>query len=171
MSRFLDSRGDVDYTGVDIVPDLIESHRSLFADRPWTFIVSDIVDDGLNATLRIYDLVLSRQTLLHLEFADVFSILRHISSLGRVSDRPAYLLTTTFSTVSVNHNIQLQSHGRFQPLNLELSPISLLPPLCIVRDGNWYHYIGMWKLPLQQLTRCKVEEYSVVGFPNPLFRC
>ncbi len=36
--RFLVTRDDVDYTGVDIVPELIESHRVTYKQFPWTFL-------------------------------------------------------------------------------------------------------------------------------------
>ncbi len=43
MRRFLDGREDVEYVGVDIVPELIEKHKKQFADKPWKFQHIDII--------------------------------------------------------------------------------------------------------------------------------
>ena len=175
MSRFLETRNDIDYTGIDIVPDLIEGHRKRFADRPWTFILSDIAQDGINHTARGYDLVLSRQMLQHLSFSTIASILGHVSGLGRVSDHSAYFLTTSFVDVSVNNELDVNSPGRFRLLNLEIPPLSLTPPLCLARDGpkkqSSMHYIALWKLPLQQVSGCEVKTFMAEDFPTKFFRC
>ena len=48
MKRFLASRDDVDYTGFDIVPELIAAHKRDFAGRAeWSFEHRDILKDGL----------------------------------------------------------------------------------------------------------------------------
>ena len=48
MKRFLASLDDVDYTGLDIVPELIAAHKSDFAGRAaLTFEHRDILKDGL----------------------------------------------------------------------------------------------------------------------------
>ena len=43
MSRFLISRDDITYTGIDIVPTLIEKHKKTFENTPHTFINANIV--------------------------------------------------------------------------------------------------------------------------------
>jgi len=47
MSRFLQTRDDVDYTGMDIVGDIIKHHRAEFSDRPWKFLNVDVVSEVL----------------------------------------------------------------------------------------------------------------------------
>ena len=47
MSRFLASRDDVIYTGMDIVPALIEKHKQTFKNTPHNFINANIVKVSL----------------------------------------------------------------------------------------------------------------------------
>lgn len=46
MERFLMDRDDVDYTGMDIVPDLIASHRKQYSNTKWKFIDGNILKVG-----------------------------------------------------------------------------------------------------------------------------
>ena len=47
MKRFLSARNDIDYTGIDIVPDIIEKHKKEFKGTPYKFINANIVKVGL----------------------------------------------------------------------------------------------------------------------------
>ena len=63
MKRFLIAREDVDYTGLDIVPELIAAHKRDFAARAaWTFEHRDILKDGLPAG-KSFHLILCRSVL------------------------------------------------------------------------------------------------------------
>ena len=59
MRRFLESRDDVDYTGIDIVPELIAAHKSSFGATTWKFEHRDIITDGLPVG-QTYNLILCR---------------------------------------------------------------------------------------------------------------
>ena len=153
MSRFLQERTDVKYTGMDIVPSLIKNHKNAFKNDPnLSFIHQDIVETPLDQG---YDLILSRHMLQHLTTSDVMKVLSHLSKSGSL-----YLLTTTMPVSS--QTIELPSKaGRFRYLNLEIPPVQLEPPLCLVRDGSrdgranpWDLYLGLWKLPLKQVKPC-----------------
>jgi len=58
MSRFLQSRTDVEYTGVDIIGDVIEHHRKTFSNRPWRFLNVDVVSEPIDVA--DYDLIMLR---------------------------------------------------------------------------------------------------------------
>ena len=60
MGRFLQSRTDVEYTGMDIVGEVIDHHRKMFSDRPWKFLNVDIVSEPIDVTE--YDLIMMRIT-------------------------------------------------------------------------------------------------------------
>ena len=47
MKRFLSARNDIDYTGIDIVPDIIEKHKEEFKGTPYKFINANIVKVSL----------------------------------------------------------------------------------------------------------------------------
>jgi len=155
MSRFLETRDDIDYTGFDIVPHLIEHHREEYAGRPWTFRHVDIVTDP--NFVNNYDLILLRMMLQHLENAAVLKVLRKLSAKIR---HPSFLLATTFSNRRKNVDLNTQSKGRFRLLNLELPPFRLEPPLCLFVDGpaKYHHYLGLWRLPLMTLPESSCDE-------------
>lgn len=148
MSRFLETRDDINYTGVDIVPQLIMHHREKYAHRPWTFRALDIAADS--TFVNEFDLIISRSMMQHLDNAAVFSILKKLSAETR---HPSFLLATTFSTHSNNNDLDVHRRYRFRRLNLELPPFRLEPPLCIFRDGYvlFENFMGLWRLPLMTI--------------------
>ena len=153
MSRFLQSRTDIDYTGVDIVPKLIAYHKRMYPR--WKFMHQDIVETPLNKS---YDIVFSRMMLQHLKSIDVLKVLQHFQNSGS-----KYLLTTTFPGVPINGDLRLVQRGRFRQLNLELPPVSLSPPICMTRDGDTergkLHYLGLWKFPLWKYKKCSKRRH------------
>ena len=170
MSRFLKTRDDVHYTGLDIVPELISRHQKDFVKHSnWTFRVQDIVHNGLNES---YDLILCRMMLQHLYNHDVMMVLKHLSESGS-----RFLLTTSFNRVSANSELPGMKH-RFRRLNLELPPISLIPPLCVLRDGDLdnqygrYHFLGLWQLPIRRVKVCNSRApFRAPGFGVDFFSC
>ena len=159
MPKFLRTRDDIDYTGIDIVPDLIDDHLKKYRSESWKFRLVDVLD---TQKIEQYDLIFCRMLMQHLYFADVLKLLHIFSKSGS-----KYLLTTTFVTTSMNDDLYMDDNpGRVRPLNLQLPPISLPPPLCVQRDGpggsvfeGWSHQLGLWKLPVPQLTSCDYIYY------------
>lgn len=172
MSRFLKIRDDVDYTGIDIVPELIRHHQETFKSYPWKFQLRDLVASPLNET---YHLILCRTLLQHLYNYDVMKLLSHISISGS-----AFLLSTSFFRHKENQELvgDSENPGRFRRLNLELKPIALTPPQCMFRDGppdayeGWDHFLALWRLPLRKLRRCKVPtEFGLRPVNMKIFSC
>ncbi|CAH1790637.1 unnamed protein product [Owenia fusiformis] len=147
MSRFLATRDDIDYYGMDIVPQLIDLHEKKFKEEPWTFKQHDIAKTAL---VDSYDIIHCRMMLQHLPVSETLKVLDNFSQ-----SKSSYLVTTTFPTTSSHKKIHA---GSFQALNLEIPPISLPPPLCYQRDGDHtrqgHHYIGVWPLPLKYIEDC-----------------
>jgi len=162
MSRFLQTRDDVDYTGVDIVPNIIRHHKQKFASFHWQFYEWDVVRDGLEFSNGSFDLILCRAMLQHLYAADVLRTLAHFSDAPFKYRQRVFLLTTTFSTHPQNDELEINDNnrGRYRRFNLELPPVSLVPPLCLVRDGPpdareaWVMFLGLWELPLHRVPQC-----------------
>ncbi len=153
MGYFLSSRNDVEYTGVDVVPELIENHKKKFANRTdWRFIHTDILVNPLQES---FDLILCRMLLQHLVSADIFKMLNRFSA-----SNSSFFLATTFSETGTNKDLLETNfdHGRFRPVNLEIPPYSLVSPVCMTRDGPMTqgnnHYVGLWKLPLKRIKDC-----------------
>ncbi|ESO09992.1 hypothetical protein HELRODRAFT_167827 [Helobdella robusta] len=160
MKRFLESRNDINYTGIDVVPELISSHKKNFKNKNWKFYVQDIVDVK---SLGFYDIILCRMLLQHLYSGDILRILQLFSDSGS-----SFLISTTYPSEAINEELNLQQSdnpGRYRKVNLELPPFSLIAPICICRDGPIYnrelntHYVAVWRLPLINVIDC-LDGYS-----------
>ena len=102
-----------------------------------------------------FDIILTRHVLQHLPNQDVLRILYNLSTSGS-----KYLLVTTFPEEKLNKN--LDNPGDFRRLNLQIPPISLMPPLCMHKDGYLRDggYLGLWELPLQQFEHCNGRSFE-----------
>lgn len=173
MSRFLETRDDINYTGIDIVPQLIRHHREKYAHRPWTFHTLDIATDP--TFVNHFDLIISRSMMQHLGHATVFRILKKLSMETR---HPSFLLATTFSTHSINTDLDFRRRDRFRRLNLELPPFRLEPPVCMFRDGyaSYKNFVGLWRLPLMTIpehlcSQSKPAKFFTKLSPDKFFSC
>ena len=73
------------------------------------------------------DVLLCRDALVHLSFADIRRVLRNVRASGT-----AYLLTTTFPGHAVNEDIV---SGDWRLLNLEHAPFAFPPPRALIVEG------------------------------------
>lgn len=117
--------GSVQYIGADIVAELVEGNRTRF-ERPGAnrqFMNLDLTCDPLPEV----DLVLCRDCLVHLSWAN---IARVFANLKRSGSR--HLLTTTFVDSEENRDI---ADGDWRPLNLQRPPFALPGPLALIVEG------------------------------------
>jgi hypothetical protein len=113
---------EVSYIGGDIVPGVIAMNNVRFASSSRTFQVLDLTRDALPAA----DLLLCRDCLVHLSFADA------LAALANVAHAPIrYFLTSTFPDCS--HNDDIVS-GDWRVINLSLPPFNLPPPLRLIGE-------------------------------------
>ncbi|MEV7548352.1 class I SAM-dependent methyltransferase [Amycolatopsis sp. NPDC089917] len=130
------------YIGADIVTDLVEANAARFRDDPVReFRTLDLTGDPLPAA----DLVLCRDCLVHLSFADIERALRNLRRSGS-----RYLLTTTFTELSTNNDIVT---GDWRPVNLCREPFGFPEPLavlvegCTEEDGAYADKsLGLWEI-------------------------
>jgi hypothetical protein len=129
----------VDYTGADIVADLIQQNKQ-YETSNIHFRKLNLIDEKLPKV----DLVFCRDCLVHLPNKDVFSSLQNICDSGST-----YLLTTTFT--SRRHNPDIVA-GNWRPLNLEAPPFSFPKPLGTINEGcdegggQWKDKsLGLWR--------------------------
>ncbi len=115
--------GECRYIGGDIVPELIQQNRERHTSAARTFTVLDLTSDPLPSA----DLILCRDCLVHLSYADIFSALRNIVASGT-----DYLLTTTFPDCPENEDI---TTGDWRLLNLERAPFNFPPPSYLINEG------------------------------------
>ena len=166
MHRFLQTRDDIMYTGMDIVPELIQHHEKTYPAsdyRQRRFIHGDIVTIK---ELTSNHIVLCRMMMQHLPSYNVLQVLQKISNSG------SHVVLMTSIDTTINKELDLKKKGRFHSLNLELPPYKLEPPICLQRDlppntKGPRHFIGLWKLPLHTLAQCP-RVYQNRGKDNKL---
>jgi hypothetical protein len=111
------------YIGADLLPELIQPLQAAYTDPGHRFLVLDLIRDPLPKA----DLLLCRDCLVHLSFADIRRALGNV-----VRSRIPYLLTTTFPECELNEDIVT---GDWRPLNLEHEPFGFPPPSQLLNEG------------------------------------
>jgi hypothetical protein len=114
---------DIDYIGGDIVAELVERNRRQYENERRRFMRIDLVQDDLPKA----DMLLCRDCLVHLSYADIFRALANIKASGC-----EYFLTTTYSNPNRNHDTPTGSH---RPLALHLPPFNFPPPLRLIDEN------------------------------------
>ena len=104
------------YTGLDVVPAVIAAAEAAHGGPGREYRVADLIRDPLPQA----DLVLCRDCLVHLPFAEGLEALANLRRSGAT-----WLLATTFPGHDVNADIRM---GRWRPLNLCRAPYDLPPP-------------------------------------------
>lgn len=137
---------DLTYTGVDIVEDLIERNRRVHQDATRRFVCADMSRCDLPPA----DLILCRDGLVHLSFADARAAIRNFRRSGS-----RYLLSTTFVDRSRNRDVPT---GGWRVLNLQAAPFLFPPPIALVDErcthtGGIYRdkRLGLWTLDSLQV--------------------
>ncbi len=140
--RDVDLNGVV-YTGMDIVPELIQRNRQRF--KHLSFTVADIT----RSELPTVDLILCRDGLVHLSNIHLMAALANFKR-----SNSKYLLTTTFTKTDETTEI---ASGWWRPINLELPPFELPKPLIRINDSDSDDFyndktLSLWKLTEIQLS-------------------
>jgi hypothetical protein len=132
---------DIDYTGADIVEELVARNQAAYGNERRRFRALDLSRGDLPAV----DLVFCRDALVHFSFDDVFTALRNVKRSGS-----KYLLTTTFT--GRDRNIDIRT-GQWRPINFEKPPFNLPKPVLVINekctegDGSWGDKsLGLWRV-------------------------
>lgn len=104
---------NVDYVGLDIVPELIEKNREQYESDNRTFMCADATCD----TLPKADAFLCRDLLLHIPIEDCWNVIENAVSTGY-----DYLI---FSSYDVGKNADVESAFGYRPVNLQRPPFNL----------------------------------------------
>lgn len=115
--------GGLQYTGGDLLEELVEQNRRLHGGPNRTFVQLDLTTSSLPAA----DLLLCRDCLVHLSCRDIDKAFRNIRR-----SNITYLLTTTFPAEVANADIVT---GDWRPLNLQAAPFSLPAPMELINEG------------------------------------
>lgn len=132
---------DVQYTGGDLVPEIVAEARRQYGTRRRQFVELDLTRSPLLAA----DLLFCRDCLVHLSYADILRAVRNVR--GSTIE---YLLTTTFTAEPAFRDVVT---GDWRPVNLEAPPFSFGPPLeliperCTEQDGAFADKsLGLWRV-------------------------
>ncbi len=134
---------DVDYTGIDIVPSLIEANgeRAARGELAGRFRVADITRDALPPA----DMILCRDCLVHLSFQNIARAVTRFRDSGA-----RFLLVTTFPEWDGNRDCE---DGDWRALNMEKAPFNWPAPHALINErceegsGGWRDKsLGLWRL-------------------------
>ncbi|WP_027554610.1 class I SAM-dependent methyltransferase [Bradyrhizobium sp. Cp5.3] len=134
---------EVDFTGVDIVPSLIESNHQRVerGELSGRFLIADITRDALPPA----DVILCRDCLVHLSFQNIGRAVTRFRASGA-----RFLLATTFPELESNEDCE---DGDWRALNMERAPFNWPPPRELINErceeggGGWHDKsLGLWRL-------------------------
>jgi len=158
--------GAVYYVGIDIVPRVIAENQARYGRAGEAqqggreFLHGDLV--APSTPLPAADLVMCRDCLMHLSFAEAQAALAHLCATGA-----AHLLITTFSGTTRNADI---GRGGWWPMNLQLPPFNLPAPLELLAENppdaegrRLGKSLGLWK-------REMIATTETLDFPDATVR-
>ncbi len=133
----------IEYTGLDIVPELISKLRREFPDQQFE------IHDATTDCLKTYDLILCRDLLVHLTNDQAIKVIENFKDSGST-----YLLATTFVSQESNIDLRVPRMGvGWRPINLAIFPFNLGNPLTTINENSSegrgrYHdkSLGLWRL-------------------------
>ena len=114
---------EINYIGGDLVSELVERNLAKYAREGIEFKKINLVKDSLPAA----DVILCRDCLVHMSFADVQAAFININRSGI-----KWLLTTNFPDVKRNNDIVT---GQWRPINLMLPPFNLPYPAEVINEN------------------------------------
>jgi hypothetical protein len=120
------SSSGVNYLGVDIVKEIIDSNSANFGNTKVSFLNLNLIDD----TIPKVDMILTRDCFIHLSFSNIFKIIRNY----RESNSKYLLLSTYTDPKRKNKDID-GSRVDFRALNMQKFPFLFPDPLIIINES------------------------------------
>jgi len=119
------------YVGVDVVAELVAENQRLYGSDRRIFVNLDMTKDSLPQV----DVILCRDSLVHLSFKDIFATLANFKESGST-----YLLATTFTRFPESNDIPT---GSWRQLNMQLPPFTFPEPARLI-DEKCVHSGGVY---------------------------
>ena len=111
-----------EYSGFDIVKEMIEKNKIEFESIGITFRYFD----AINEVLLKHDIIICRDLFIHFSFANTLKTIENFKKSGT-----KYLLTNTYPEISLNKDIKT---GNWRPINLALEPYNFTKPEYIIEE-------------------------------------
>ncbi|MGE0450563.1 MAG: class I SAM-dependent methyltransferase [Vicinamibacterales bacterium] len=123
------------YTGVDIVPELIQRNEAAYASTAVSFLCADITVDRLPPA----ELILCRDCFIHLPTRMIRAALRNFRSSGA-----RYLLLTSDRDAGPYHDIPI---GSFRPIDFTRAPFHFPAPVAALsEEPEGSRQLCLWEL-------------------------
>jgi 2-polyprenyl-3-methyl-5-hydroxy-6-metoxy-1,4-benzoquinol methylase len=113
---------NIKYTGVDIVPDIVNNNNRRYSSTNITFKTMDATVDDIG----YYDLIFCRDMLVHLSYKEIFCVLKNVKFGGS-----KYLMFTTFDIQVENKDTVTP---KWRPLNFQLAPFNFPHPVATIKE-------------------------------------
>jgi SAM-dependent methyltransferase len=123
----------IKYSGADIVEELINVNKQKYSSDDIDFFNMDITKDSFKK----YDLIMVRDTLIHLTNDQVMSVINNVKKSGSryfLTSHHAWLDDHMFPENERN-NVDIKT-GQWRRVNLQEQPFNLKPPVRIIVEGN-----------------------------------
>jgi hypothetical protein len=135
--RLLTLDPEIEYTGGDIVEELVLNNKKNYEHAKRKFVKLDIINDKIPTS----DLWLCRDVLIHLSNKDATEVIFNLKN-----SRIKYFLSTTFPDIKENCDIHT---GEYHAVNLEIPPFNFPSPLKYIDDSDAElkgKKLGFWRL-------------------------
>lgn len=116
--------GQIEYIGLDIVPQMVALNRKHFTSETSSFVCADATCDALPQA----DIILCRDLLTELCYDDALAVVRNCKASGA-----RYLLATNHPLVTSNKDSQSGLHRQY---NLMLPPFNLPDPIITINEQS-----------------------------------
>ncbi|KUL83685.1 hypothetical protein ZTR_07490 [Talaromyces verruculosus] len=142
MKEIIKQSPNIQYLGVDVVPDLIETNTTAYATDKVKFQIGNIVTDVLPQN----DMIICRDCLVHMPMEHALKAIDNFRKSGA-----RYLLCTTFTERDENKEEFIR--GLWRALNMEKHPFDLGPAFRLINEncteaGDFLadKCLGLWDL-------------------------
>lgn len=123
--------GSSRYIGIDVVSELISKNQKVHSNEIRSFLTLDMTRNRLPRV----DVILCRDSLVHLSHADILATIENFRQSGST-----YILTTTFTDLPGNVDIRT---GEWRQINLQMPPFNFPQPLKLI-DEKCMHSAGVF---------------------------
>jgi 2-polyprenyl-3-methyl-5-hydroxy-6-metoxy-1,4-benzoquinol methylase len=124
---------NINYSGVDIVEELIEANKEKYQNKNFDFINDDIVNFNTN---KKFDLILIRDLFIHIQNSDIKKIIQNIKKMDF-----RYVALNSYNN-NVNYDVIV---GKHRKVNLLIEPFNLVKPLEYFKDHEDDKYIFLYE--------------------------
>jgi SAM-dependent methyltransferase len=139
------------YIGGDIVREIIDRNGANYGDGTTSFVELDITRDEIPPV----DMILCRECLFHLSYADIFN------AIGRFKGSGAkYLLATHHPGQPENRDIVT---GMCRALNLEAWPFNFPRPVEVIDENTLGECLALWELAEIAVASVRIGAGQVQG--------